>query len=397
MKSPHSGLRTLWASPIVIGLLTPFVVAGVICLVPVVVLVVKYEMPLEIFTRPLAIGMLVLAAGYGFLRGLLFHPAFDTRYSKWLANTPWTPKHPLPKGPVHLVWTDAVVVGALTATAYVLALTITPPIWPFVVAPVVLFAVAITAVWTLANVAVGQGPYVYAVVWVPVLFSALGIPLIGFLFCPFVMAGIAWLGVRRSLAAFPWTDLEANHGKESKNSSSIVGWPYGVLLHPAGEFRTTVGRAFMEAALVAAWVWFALTDIEENQPKDGLAGLAMFVLLIGALLGAGARLIAYGPVICGNLCWGQRLANKQWIIRRHDQIFLAPLLMVVVAVGLPWILYYGLGASAAASFAPAAGMVVLIGRRMGPSVQELQYTGVHSKFGTLAQSKEFITARGSNS
>jgi hypothetical protein len=394
MKSPLSGIRMLLRSYFVIGSIVASLAAAVIVLTPVAEMVVQYKIPVEVLTRPLAVVILILPVAYGVFRGFLFHPIFDPRYCKWLSNTPWTPKHPLPKGPVHLVWTDAVVVGALTAAVYLLALTIAPPIWPFVVAPVVGFTVAIAVFWTLANLAVGQFAHVYAVVWVPVLFGALRVPSAGFLLCPFVMAGIAWLGVRRSLASFPWVD--ASNGKKSKGSTSIVGWPYRDLFRGAVELRTTLGRAFVEASIVAGWVWFLTHSIPDHDHRKDLNALMGFIAIFAAIAGC-VRRFMYHSVICANLCWGQRIANKQWIIRRHDQIFLAPLLMVVVAVGLPWILYYGLGASAAASFAPAAGMVVLIGRRMGPSVQELQYTGVHSKFGTLGQSKEFITARGSNS
>jgi len=55
----------------------------------------------------------LLAFFYGAARAWHFHPIFDSRYHDWLANSPWNPSHALPKGPLHLVWSDAIVVLAL--------------------------------------------------------------------------------------------------------------------------------------------------------------------------------------------------------------------------------------------------------------------------------------------
>jgi len=40
-----------------------------------------------------------------------------------------------------------------------------------------------------------------------------------------------------------------------------------------------------------------------------------------------------------------------------------------------------------------AGILALIMRGMGPNIQDLQLTGVHSRFGTFIQSTEFVTTR----
>ena len=56
------------------------------------------------------------AAGvYAFYRLCRFHPALNRRYSDWLKLSPWTADKPLPLGPIHPVWQDGGVIGALAA------------------------------------------------------------------------------------------------------------------------------------------------------------------------------------------------------------------------------------------------------------------------------------------
>src|SRR5581483_311327 len=37
---------------------------------------------------------------YGGHRVATFHPGCDVDYRQWLESTPWTPRHPLPMGPL---------------------------------------------------------------------------------------------------------------------------------------------------------------------------------------------------------------------------------------------------------------------------------------------------------
>src|SRR5436190_19696300 len=62
--------------------------------------------------------MLCSAAGlYAAFRLLRFHPACYPGYAGWLKQTPWTPDRPLPLGPVHPVWQDAVILALIGAVA----------------------------------------------------------------------------------------------------------------------------------------------------------------------------------------------------------------------------------------------------------------------------------------
>ena len=62
--------------------------------------------------------ILAMAAGcYAVYRLVRFHPVCNRGYRAWMTLSPWTADKPLPLGPVHLVWQDAIVIGALTTIA----------------------------------------------------------------------------------------------------------------------------------------------------------------------------------------------------------------------------------------------------------------------------------------
>src|SRR6185503_4170890 len=62
--------------------------------------------------------VLVFAAGsYALYRLWRFHPALNHGYAAWLSISPWTAHKPLPLGPTHLAWQDAVVIGLLAGFA----------------------------------------------------------------------------------------------------------------------------------------------------------------------------------------------------------------------------------------------------------------------------------------
>lgn len=154
---------------------------------------------------------------------------------------------------------------------------------------------------------------------------------------------------------------------------------------------TDIRKTIVVAIIVGGWVWFVIHLAQQIDSQDDLTAF-MLLVAIGATVAAIVRLIKYGPVLCENFCMGQRLASKQWIVRRHDRILLAPLLIVVVGWFLPWLLHNAVGASIAVACGLTVGVVILISQGMGPNLRDLQYTGVHSKSGGLqTQSKEFIT------
>src|SRR5262249_39312255 len=72
--------------------------------------------PVELY-----VGNLLLHVGaliYAAYRVFSFHPAFNAAYHTWLATTPWTSRHPLPVGPLHLVVQDLLVLLFLAGLAW---------------------------------------------------------------------------------------------------------------------------------------------------------------------------------------------------------------------------------------------------------------------------------------
>ncbi|OYW17107.1 MAG: hypothetical protein B7Z55_13195, partial [Planctomycetales bacterium 12-60-4] len=64
------------------------------------------------FARVRLLIQVVSVSVYGAHRVLTFHPANDPDYRQWLECSPWTPRMPLPMGPVHLVLQDFVILAA---------------------------------------------------------------------------------------------------------------------------------------------------------------------------------------------------------------------------------------------------------------------------------------------
>lgn len=395
MRFLPPGLRLFFASSFVVSLIVGTFVVTAVVAVPIVRLIVEHDISPAFLAEPLTLVILFLAACFGAARGYFFHPVFDSRYCQWLANTPWTPKHPLPKGPVQIVWADLVVVGILCAASGLCAWSLTPPIWMYVVEPFLAFLVGVSVVWTLVCVIVGQTAHVYAVVSVPIVFALLQVPLTGFFFCPVVVFAIAWHGVRQSLRKFPDSVPypQIIHRNTPRRTYALVGWPYEQLLKPLGQFPVPAKKALTEGFLAAAWIWFIVSRVEGSESKE-VTGRLWPPFLFAAVGMSFWYISKYSPVICRQLLSGHRAASKRWLIFRHDQIFLVPVLLLLITVLLPDFLHSVLGASAAVSCGTTAGVLIAMARGVGPDLIELQYTGMHSMGAMLGKSDKFETASG---
>ncbi len=72
---------------------------------------------LEIF-RVRDFVLIAAAFVYGFWRVAAFHPFYRPAYSEWLKLMPWTSRHPLPAGPIHLAAQDFVAAAVLAAAMH---------------------------------------------------------------------------------------------------------------------------------------------------------------------------------------------------------------------------------------------------------------------------------------
>lgn len=283
------------------------------------------------------IPLLVLAAiSYAIFRLVRFHPAFNIRYAAWMRNVPWTPDKPLPLGPIFLVWQDAAILSILCFLAWRAHFDFTIPLIAFAILYVLGLHIAllVSHTWTHA--------FLMGFLW-PSFFVTNGNGIA--IFCIFAaLYAVAWLGVRRSLRAFPWKrnepdvlrDLPADNKKSlltieirlSDNQLSTqtlnLGWPfYALSPKPLFSSIRTATSLFI-SLLVGWWVYCATAGM------DILLNSALIMLF--AVIASFIRTIMY----CVGLCtpfnvWG-RLATGRFIVPGFDRVFITPLTVIGVAI-----------------------------------------------------------------
>jgi hypothetical protein len=249
------------------------------------------------------IRLVILVSGavvYAFLRLWRFHPACKPAYCSWLEMSPWTSRQPLPLGPLHLVWQDAVVLGVLAAVAHwhAHALWWVPP-FGFAMAYLggLTALLAITRRWT-------------ACLLLGFLWPALMLPMTKrwpLIAVSAAVIFVIWRGVRASLQAFPYGfwQSSANPMAQQPNSllqlqmdvripilssasfdtsSKAIGWPY-LSLSPRVEVQSISLKTSFFLGLLFGWWTYCLCFVTAGAPSPG------FVLFASVLL-AGIRLLA---------------------------------------------------------------------------------------------------------
>jgi hypothetical protein len=188
-----------------------------------------------------------------------------------------------------------------------------------------------------------------------------------------------WLGIRRTLARFPWqmpawweklgTALKS--GRESPAPG--LGWPFDVLQpKPADGIRPSDA---LWVSLLAGWMFYAAAANTPNA-SGAQAGLSFVIYVYACLASIVCRSFSYlrhhlPPISL----WG-RIWTLRWIVPGYDQVFVAPLAAVLVAILAPYFLWrIGLPHEIAL---PAVLTVVLwIVLGTGPSLQRWRLTGSH--------------------
>lgn len=378
------------------GLLVALAVPIVaICLLPIAYTVFQHGVAIEFLTRPCAIAVIAVSTLMGCVRGWIFHPVFDKDYWDWLARTPWRLGYPLPYGSLDLKWQDLIAMTVLVIINGLLALTISPPAFFLILGPTAGYCLGVTVVWSLASSITGHGKYVLLTLAVPLLFQFAGLPVQAFVACPVVMMLISRIGLRRSLADFPWPKIQQHH--RAKYDSRMIGWPWKALAGSVLSFPLHLHNALPLSIVIGGWFWFISTGADSDTVQGSASDLHVLIAF-AALYAAGARVAMFRSVICDRLCTGLRFGRKKWIVPKHDQIFIAPLTMLLLAFFLPLVLPAFFAMPPAVSNGLSAGLVSLIGLAMGPKVHALYHTGEHSKFGgsisASDKSKSFVTAGG---
>jgi hypothetical protein len=316
--------------------------------------------------------VLIACGAYGIYRIVAFHPAWRDGYMSWLKTTPWSARQPLPLGPIHLVWSDALVV--LAGEALLMR-------WPvhLHLAGVVCFLAAYLFFLMVGFLCTGQIRFAWAILFglglltlCPTTVSA--VPLV------FGLYGVGYLGIRRSLEAFPWpldngllqvnveTAMRQRAAKSGRGFANL-GWPFGRLqgfeLKPA--IRCETGLLL---SLLPAWYLFLI--LRRETPDEAL-------WFVAGAAGAGACLIRVCIYTCGcapPISLLGRLATGRWIIPGYDRVLVAPLLAVAAGVGLPPLLdWAGVMQCVAIPIGVAASFAIAL--NAGPTLSTWRLAGDH--------------------
>ena len=307
-------------------------------------------------------GTIIVCCGlYTAYRVMLFHPAFMRDYAAWLSLTPWTHGKPLPKGPVHLVAQDFVLL------AVAIALSVGSPNMIHLV-PIALFAVYLV-ISTVALVYTACRPYAYLL--------AFGLGLAVYLYetprlaavLLILLYGPAYLGLRQSLKRFPWPLV--TDGRQPQKEIPL-GWPHTPLFLKEQKYPLkAVDR--IAISLLAGWWCYVLTNLS---PPIEQSKVAMGIFSVLTMIAIAARIIHYcinyGPPIS----FLGRLWTGRWIIPGYDRVFLAPLCAGLVFV-LTLEAHYVIGLTNPSLCAMGLSTVLLIILLMGPSHRSWALTGSH--------------------
>jgi hypothetical protein len=396
MTSPKKWLRREFPSlftEIVTAIFIVALVGALLLLGPLGYWVWTGNLESRYIVDPILVLILTFATVIAATRPLYLHPAYRGGYRAWLATTPWRRGLPLPIGPIHPSLGELLCYVVLLGIALLLrqysSLTTSQvfagSLFPFIV---------IAGWWTLANFVAKERGLAAVTLAIPpsaaMLIDAPWFAGLLLMACPIV----AYFGVYRSLARFPWDTSTLPHSARIGPFNSTtgpksnqlerklsLGWPYTTLIIEPPEWVQSPKVAAIEGGLAGGWVFalgFVSTSIDPPQSPWTLVAL---LLVLGVPTGfiAFFRLIAYGQLFCERLCFGWRLGLGRWIVPAHDSILIVPLVAVLLAVLIGLSLYYqaGLIPPIASGIGVAVGVFIL--RAVGPRVTVLYYTGVHNR------------------
>lgn len=344
-------------------------------------------------TRGLAVeqkASIYLAPVYGLYRVWAFHPVLRPAYSAWLRSTPWTSRKPLPFGPVELVWQDVLLVGVLLVLH-----------WPRMEMQslYVLQAFFIAYLVALASVEMltGQKRWAYAIGF------GIGVMIFFWFHAGLCLAAagatyvIGLIGLRRSLAAFPWEDSVLTKKWQqglspiifrqgmlaARGNQESLGWPYARLGPEfTGRPKVSVSDAVL-LALLAGWWFYALFDLVSSLSKVGVRsgpeaahGFALLIYSFVVFLGLIGRILLYCSGYAPPITLLGRLAHGRLIIPDYDRVFVAPLLVVLIAVVAVYLVFLThMHAGIVFSTTLALNVFVLLG--VGPGLDTWRLTGNH--------------------
>jgi hypothetical protein len=311
--------------------------------------------------REHAAALSALAFLYGISRVIAFHPAASEKYRQWLALTPWTSQRPLPLGPIHPVWQDAVLVGLWIVLPTLYA-------WPDTCYGPIGFFIGYAAILTILNWRTSRDLHVYAtcalagmiILLLPLPAAALSVSA--------ATAVLALSGARRSLSEFPW---EASFARRQipevwvyqKNRTAPTSMSPDLAarrLSPYPKLGPSI-RVTQAAliSLILGWLAFAVAYHTRNE-EDFDRVMRMAVLALACMF-ALFRTSHYVELHWWPISLIGRIGTRRWFLPGYDQVFLAPLATVGAGFLLPGLFgWFGLPALVAGPFTIALTMFIIL-------------------------------------
>jgi hypothetical protein len=313
-----------------------------------------------------------LSALYAYYRVRYFHPFYNSKYWQWLCLSPWSVDKPLPQGPVHLIWTDFMLLAVLVLLAYA-------NIPFYALSPIVAFLVVYLLIIVLTFQA-EQATFL-------ILFFSLA-PLT---FYPFtnwysavlmlaILYIICYAGLYQSLKEFPWNTKywKINIVDEYKKQAIIqrvLGWPFKFLnIYDAP--RVSCLEAFILSLLLTWWL---------HAISRFFSGAPVFPLFV--ILTINVAIFRWGPYVAGAyfppISLMGRIFTGRLIIPKYDIVFTAPICILLAGTVLPLVLHRQ-GLDAVWNFEICFFLVFFLAFSLPPTLKKWRLTGAY-RIGRSAQ------------
>ncbi len=368
-----SWLRVVLPPPWTIALFVVFYVLG-----EGVILYFEFRLgPLvEALSRPGATNLAAACLAFGAFRAGAFHPFFRPGYRTWLNATPWTSAKPLPLGPVYFVWQDGLIVAAFAALSW-----LQPDFHPLRVVSFVLAGWLVLIGVTFRST--GAWGFNYAVWFGLGLLLLLAREPAACAAAAVVTYLLTWVGLRRSLARFPWeraSDRSLAYSLFNSTSHGTLyiggshGWSFEQLRPKLPPYmKIHLADAALTSLLAAWWLYAVGSQIKSVTDRtEVLTGLHTM-----ALIGMGVgRLVLYCVGYMPPISLLGRLGTRRWIIPGYDKVFLAPVGVLALAIAAPLLIrWWGVIPDYGLPISLALGTFLALGA--GPSLTSWRLTGNH--------------------
>jgi hypothetical protein len=283
--------------------------------------------------------------GYGFYRGREHHPIAYPKYRDWLKILPWNRDRELPFGPIHLVWQDALIIGALLSYGILRIYPLFYPLFPnrlyisdlllqFCVWTFLLFLVPYLLVTMINLFRARKRYYLYGMIFLATLihFDPTNGQWILLVCTAMYLAGIA--GVWASLAEFPWEQGFERFSHVRSNALLMLlgqkGMDWGFSrLGPVRRGPMISLSEGLTISLLGGWWFFVLGYMAMRHHSDRITLMVYFVVLASVL--ALGRLVIYIAFHLPPIGFFGRLLTARWVIPGYD-VALVPSLLILVLI-----------------------------------------------------------------